>query len=181
MKTSTTPPAGFTLTEFVMASFVTALVLLTIGALYVSCGHIMRRTSLQTWAKQQGMFATHAVQDVFRPAVSFTVFPSYTAQPGPALLPGQTGTYCIVFNLHGHTSGFYFAHNALYFVPDESSDLKPYSGDDIMLATSIAHSAHFTFTYNQLDMYFRIPDPDDPQKSLFSTHSLFTPRNVPID
>lgn len=181
MKKCTLHPPGYSMTEFVMASFVTALLLLTLFALYISCSKLMRRAAIQTWAQQQGTYATHVIQDAFRPAVSFDIYPSYTANPGLPLAPGGTGTFCTVFNMKGQTSGFYFSGTQLYMVPDVGKDSRPGKSDDIILASSVDVDSRFTFTYNQLDMFFRIFDPQDENRILFTADALITPRNVPVD
>jgi len=164
-----------------MASFVTAMLLLTLFSLYVSCSKILRHVAIQTWAQQQGTYAAHIVQDTFRPAVSFDIYPRYTRNLDIPLAPGGTGTYCTVFNLSGHTSGFYFSGSKLYMVPDIGTDNRPARGDDIVLVHSLDENARFTFTYNQLDMRFCVCDPQDSSRILFTADTVFTPRNTPID
>ena len=177
-----TRPRGYSLTEFVMAAFVTSLLIMTLIAMYVTAGDVIRRGAVQTWAQQQANYAISLIGDTFRPAVSFVIYSSYASSRGEPLEPGSTGTYCTVFNLYGITSAFYFANSRLYFVTNEATDTRASSSDDVIVMTDVDPAfSKFTYTFNMLDMSLRVLDPRDTSRTLFSTRTQFTPRNLPID
>jgi hypothetical protein len=167
-------PRGYTLTEFLVASLMIALVLITLITTYVNGYTMMRRGAIQSWAHYKAHTVLVLMAEKIRPAYTFDVYNTYSANPGAILI---TGDYVKIVNMYSVTSAFYKSGTTLYFVESDATDNKASSADDLPLVTDLKAGRTFIGLYNQLQLVFHICDPRQTNRVLVSIDAFMTPRN----
>ena len=177
MRTTRTPaPRGYTLVEFLVASVVIALVLVSLISVYIHGYAMLRRGAVQTWAQHRAHAALTLIGEEVRPAYTFDVFSAYSANPGNEVI---TGNYLKVVDLYSATSAFYRSGSTLYYVESEATDNKATSTDDVALVTDLmpVPASAFIGLYNRVQVVFRVCDPRETNRVLVAIDSYVTPRN----
>jgi|GEM_PF-1581648 len=174
----TTPPrhpCAFTLAEFVIASAVVALVLLTLITIYVQSTHALRHTWLRLWAQQRARTALETIAASARQAYQCELYSSYAPSPGKQV---STGNYVRLFHTDGSTCAVYRSGTTLYFVPSEALDNRASSADDIPLLSSLLPEPPFVAGYNQIRVQFTVTDDRATNTTLMAVNTYFTLRNL---
>jgi len=174
----TTPlrhPRAFTLAEFVIASAVTALVLLTLITIYVQATHTLRYIWLRLWAQQRARAALETIAASARHAYQCELYSSYAPSPGTQVL---TGNYVRFFHTNGSTCGVYRSGTILYFIPSEAQDNRASSADDIPLLSGLLPQPPFIAGYNQIRVQLSVADDRATNTTLMAVNTYITLRNL---
>jgi len=167
-------PRGYTLTEFLVASVIIAMILIALVSTYVNGYAIMRRSAVQTWAQHKANAALALVAEKIRPAYTFNVYASYSATPGAGVV---SGNFLKVVNMYSTTAAFYKSGTTLYFVESEATDNPASSADDLPLVTDLVAGNTFVGLYNQVQIVYQVCDPRETNRVLVSIDAFVTPRN----
>ncbi|MCX7005027.1 MAG: prepilin-type N-terminal cleavage/methylation domain-containing protein [bacterium] len=167
-------PRGYTLAEFMVASVIIAMVLITLMGVYVNGYAIMRRGAIQTWAQHKANTALALVAEKTRPAYTFNVYTAYSASPGATVV---SGNFLKVVNMYSTTAAFYKSGTTLYFVESEATDNKASSADDLPLVTDLKAGNTFIGLDNQVQVFFRVCDPRETNRVLVTIDAFVTSRN----
>ncbi|NLF38610.1 prepilin-type N-terminal cleavage/methylation domain-containing protein [bacterium] len=163
---------GYTLTELLVASAVSAMALSALIALYLNGKAALRMSVTQTWAQQRALSALHTVAERTRPASRFEVYPGY-AQSFVSTSQVAAGR-CVNLYGAGWTSKFHVAggclwHNTVAGLASSNS-----------LAASVGPATVFSAGYQRLHMTLILVDPADTNRELVRMHSSFMTRNSGI-
>lgn len=165
---------GYTLTEFLLAGLLVALLLITLMSAYVTSYSMLRRGVVQSWAQQKGYNALGLVLDKVRPGVGCLLYANYGVTPGTNV---ATGNYLKVFTLACVTSAFYRSGSTLYYVENEEFDNRSTSADDVVLATDLGSDTRFIASYGEVKLLLSIRDPRATNTALVHLDAYVTPRN----
>ncbi len=166
-------PAGFTLTEFLVASVTASLMLVALIGLYIVGYRLFQGGTVRTWEQQRVNNAMERIADITRPARDVKLYRSYAVSPALT----NAGAYLFAVGI-GWTSAVYRSGTVLYYVPNTAVDNRNTSTDDVILATSVAPATQFVYTSKYLEVTLALTDPRATNRELIRAVTSIAPRNV---
>lgn len=164
---------GFTLTEFLVASATTALVIVTLIGVFILGYRLYHSGTLRAWQQQRVNNAMERIADIVRPARDIKIYRTYAS----SLSLTNVGAYLFAAG-HGWSSGVYRSGTTLYFVPNTTTDNRATSTDDVVLVTSVLPSTMFVYTTRWVNVIVALSDPRATNRELLQAVTSVSPRNV---
>lgn len=166
-------PAGFTITEFLVAAATAAVTILALIGVYVVGYRLYQGGTVRAWEQQRINNAMERIADITRPACDVKVYRTYAT----SLSQTNIGAYLFTAGL-GWSSGVYRSGTTLYYVPNTALDNRATSTDDVILATCVMPSTLFYYTNRYLEITVALSDPRATNRELIRAVTSIAPRNV---
>ena len=163
---------GYTLTEFLIASAITLLVILTMINFFIQGNSMLYTGCLTTWGQQTANTVSEKVGSLVRPAFNIEVFKEYKSNPDVS----DVGNYLKIYS-DDITSAFYTVNSKLYFVYDTTSDDEDTINDDEVIASNINNTNNFRINGTRLFVKFDYMYPNSTNKKVLSSEVIYEPRN----
>ncbi|MCX7848545.1 MAG: prepilin-type N-terminal cleavage/methylation domain-containing protein [bacterium] len=164
---------GFTLTEFLMASIITALVMLALVGVFIVGYRLYHGGTVRAWEQQRVNNAMERIADLLRPARDVKIYRSY----GTSLSQTNIGAYLFAAGA-GWSSGVYRSGTVLYFVPNTVTDNRATSTDDVILVTCVMPATLFCYTTRWIEITLALSDPRATNREVLRAVTSIAPRNV---
>ncbi len=164
---------GYTLTELLVASAITVLVIFAMMNFFIQGNKMMYTGCMTTWGQQSANTAVEKIGLMVRPAFNIEVFESYKSDPDMSTI----GNYLKIYS-SGNTSAFYTANSKLYYVDDTTSDDEDNISDDEVVSSNINNTNNFRIIGRRVYVNFEMMYPNSTNKEIIHSESAFKPRNM---
>ncbi len=165
--------SGYTLTEVMIAMFISTLVIFGVVTAYLNGITLMRRSGRQLQAQQQAIVTMNKVCDYVRASNDLDVF--VFVSPSTWTNSDQ-GNFLVTYSIEGDTTAFYYVNNNMYCVP-AFSQLGFTTNTKYLLASNIKDETYFHEDVGNIYFNLEITDVDDTNMVLFSSITRFMARN----
>ncbi len=165
--------SGYTLTEVMVAMFVSMLVIFGIVTAYINGINLMRRSGRQLQAQQQAIVTMNKICDHVRESANLDVYEFISPSTWN---DSDQGNFLITFSPDGNTSAFYYVNNNMFCVPN-FTELGFATNTKQLLASNIKDGTFFLEEADNLYFNLETTDADDTNRLLFSSFTRFTSRN----